>query len=580
MRLNELRTPAISTETNPQTYSEIIGRIGVTEGTVLSQNLPSPSILSAAGMDFHDLRDTSACHASSRSRMLPRILEASAHPLHPSINPGRTFVVLIRGTEAAMEEMKRYEDGMSVPLGLKPELDSQGLVEMKPGDYLFAQDTTGTGLPKDDVLLAWAVGPGMYDETELNDLEEATIQAIGNDDSRAPGSTRFESLDETTPVQAGSRCYTLAQSFKAIPAIVAPCASGKWKGNVTEYITIVSDLVKATSRLAMSNMRCATPSIQKSIRERSDALGLPHIGNDENYAYPTIQCNIASASKTCSDLSKDMGDFGSAHRDERDSIGHFTNMIAKSKLPPHYDPGYFHLLLLGAYVSLQSGVGFNFQGHWMHGGSAPTGPSDGKFDPLATRFVLVSYPPSGMVSDQVRHRIAELPRPDGKNDAIYITPEMKAIDFDTSIIRRPNRRANFLSDGHVIMEPFSYASAISKLLYNEVRFQVNQSPSYIGLHIDPSKFFESLSYEAPSGEREAVGDWDFAVESRHGGPQAVAKRRSHVEAEERWRDHVSKTAKVVPYSFPRVAASKRRMENSNSDIVMSERDTFISGSFC
>jgi hypothetical protein len=92
------------------------------------------------------------------------------------------------------------------------------------------------------------------------------------------------------------------------------------------------------------------------------------------------------------DLSRDMGDFGSAHRDERDSVGHFTNMIAKSKLPPNYNPGFFHLLLLGVFVSLQSGVGFNFQGHWKHGGSAPTCPPGEELDPLATRFASPAPP--------------------------------------------------------------------------------------------------------------------------------------------------------------------------------------------
>jgi hypothetical protein len=30
---------------------------------------------------------------------------------------------------------------------------------MLPGDYLFVRDTTGTGDPSEDVLVAWAVGP-------------------------------------------------------------------------------------------------------------------------------------------------------------------------------------------------------------------------------------------------------------------------------------------------------------------------------------------------------------------------------------------------------------------------------------
>ncbi|KAH6891701.1 hypothetical protein BKA70DRAFT_1233919 [Coprinopsis sp. MPI-PUGE-AT-0042] len=516
-------TALCSTEvTSPETYPQISSDLEVRIAALTyreRQALLCAILRHGATMDLYDdLVDTPACHVPSRSLLLPRILEAPKHPLHPSVNPGHTFVALIRATETAMEEMKRYEDGMSIPLGQRDELASQGLVEMVPGDYLFARDITGTGQPSDDILLAWAVGPGTYDDSELNDLEEATWQAIGDENARSPGTTRFETFKEAMPVQPGSRCYTLAQSFEAIPAIVAPCASGKWKGDGTGYLAIVRDLIKATSRLAMANMRCATPSIQEIIQERSNTLGLPRIGHDDNYAYPTIQCNIASASRSRSDLSKDMGDFGSAHRDERDSVGHFTNMIANSKLPSSYDPGYFHLLLLGVYVSLRSGIGFNFQGHWKHGGSAPTCLPNNDLDPSATCFVLVSYPPSGMVSNQVRHRVAELPRPDGRNDALYVTPEMKAVD-----------------------------------------------PSYIGVHIDPIKFFQSFSYETPSGGRETVETWDFAPESRHGGAQAISKRSNHVKAEVRWKEHVEKTAKVVPYCFPKFSGV-RELESNDVDM--------------
>lgn len=123
-----------------------------------------------------------------------------------------------------------------------------------------------------------------------------------------------------------------------------------------------------------------------------------------------------------------MGEFGSAHRDERDSVGHYTNMIANSKLPAGYDPGYFHILLLGVYVKLSSGIGLNFQGHWKHGGSSPSCPSGATLDPLATRFILVSYPPDGMLNNRVRHRIAEGSRPNLLQDAsTYESPEAKNI---------------------------------------------------------------------------------------------------------------------------------------------------------
>ncbi|KAH6886516.1 hypothetical protein BKA70DRAFT_1444399 [Coprinopsis sp. MPI-PUGE-AT-0042] len=503
-------------------------------------------------MNFEGLVDTPACNSALRNPLLPKVFEARNHPLHPSVNPGRTFVALIRASEPAMDEMRRYEEGLSVPLGRKAELDGKGLIQMVPGDYLFARDTTGSGDSHNDVLLAWVVGRSLYNEDDVQALDNATSQAIGHEESRTSTVTQFESLNETSPVQKNTRCYTLAQSFETIPAIVAPCANGKWKGQTTEYHTIVRDLTKATSRMAMTNLECATPSIQDTIRERSEMLGLPHIGSDGNYAYPTIQCNIAAAATSNSGLQKDMGDFGGAHRDDRDSIGHYTNMIANSKLPEGYDPGYFHLLLLGIYVTLQNHIGFNFQGHWKHGGSAPTCPPGTDLDPLATRFVLISYPPTGMVSSNVRHRIAELPRPNGKNDAIYVTPEMTSAEFDTSLLSRPNRRANLVSDGHVIMEPRSYANSVARMLFNEIKFQLNQGPSHIGLQLDPNRFFDSLSFLTPNG-RDTVDQWPQAIGTRHGGSDTKQQQVRYHQAESRWTKHAAKTARLVPFCFSKFA---------------------------
>lgn len=33
-----------------------------------------------------------------------------------------------------------------------------GLLEMRPGDYLFGRNELGSGSPQDDVLIAWSVG--------------------------------------------------------------------------------------------------------------------------------------------------------------------------------------------------------------------------------------------------------------------------------------------------------------------------------------------------------------------------------------------------------------------------------------
>jgi hypothetical protein len=106
----------------------------------------------------------------------PAIYQAFDHPLHPTINPGRTFVVLMQTTMQSMEDLRNLEDHLLVPNGQKENLDEQGtccngiandlaqpiafigLLQLVPGDYLFARDTRGSGDPEEDTVLVWVVG--------------------------------------------------------------------------------------------------------------------------------------------------------------------------------------------------------------------------------------------------------------------------------------------------------------------------------------------------------------------------------------------------------------------------------------
>jgi hypothetical protein len=105
-------------------------------------------------------------------------------------------------------------------------------------------------------------------------------------------------------------------------------------------------------------------------------------------------------------------------------------MLANSQLPPSYDPGYFHLLFLGVYCQLEKFAGFNFQGHWRHGGSPPRCPAHLERAVHATRFVTISYPPGKMMSGSSRLRFAELlVKSTNGPDAIYVTPEMMDVKY-------------------------------------------------------------------------------------------------------------------------------------------------------
>ncbi|KAH6902961.1 hypothetical protein BKA70DRAFT_1433938 [Coprinopsis sp. MPI-PUGE-AT-0042] len=503
----------------------------------------------------------------------PAIYQAFHHPLHPENNPGRTFVVLMRTSLQAMEDMRNFEEHLSVPGGQREALDAAGLLQLVPGDYLFARDTLGSGRPEEDTVLVWVVGSDKYSEEDKANMQAATLRALGPEETRTPTSVQFERLKETKTFDKdqSTRVYTIAQSLEQSRGIVAPCANGKWKEGGSEYHSTVKSLTRAVSRLAMANMAFAPAGVQAALREHANALNLPAIGCSGNYAYGTIQANIAHASDKEEDLSSDLGEFGQAHRDSHDAFGYYSNMLANSQLPASYDPGYFHLVFLGVYCRLDQFLGFNFQGHWRHGGTPPRCPPQLDLAPHAVRFVTISYPPGKMMSGSSRVRLAEFPVKNKPGpDALYITPEMREARFNKEVIMR-NRSANFMADAHVFMDPSSYCNTAARHFYNEIRFRINQSPQYVGLNINPAKFFEAITYSS-GGETHSTSNWEFALPSRH--DDMISQATARVDNEnERWRSYAAKAASVVPWCFAKSKdvqqwSAERRREADLDDVEM------------
>ncbi|KAH6905100.1 hypothetical protein BKA70DRAFT_1431186 [Coprinopsis sp. MPI-PUGE-AT-0042] len=522
---------------------------------------------------YPDLINLHLHGVNQRHPRKPAIYQALHHPLHPDVNPGRTFVVLLQVSMQTMEDLRNFEERLPVPRGQKEDLDKEGLLQLLPGDYLFARDTLGSGKPEEDTVLAWVVGAERHTEEDKEAMQAATLKALGPEDSQTTTSVRFERLEETKTFERDktTRVYTIAQSLEQSRGIVAPCANGKWKEGGSEYHSIVKSLSNAVSRMAMVNMTCAPVGTQRALRKHAEVLNLPPIGCSGNYGYGTIQANIAHASDKEEDLSSDLGDFGLAHRDGSDALGYYSNMLANSQLPPSYDPGYFHLVLLGVYCRLDQFLGFNFQGHWRHGGTPPRCPSHLELSPHAIRFVTISYPPGKMMSGTSRIRLAELPvKSKPGPDAMYVTPEMKHATFNKDIIMR-NRSANFMSDAHVFMDPSSYSNTAARHLYNELRFQINQSPRYIGLNVDPDKFFDAISYSV-GGETHSTTKWDYALPSRH--DDSIGEATARVEdANRRWKDHAAKASSVVPWCFTRLSEVQEWVEvfrRESQDVEMDD----------
>ena len=91
-----------------------------------------------------------------------------------------------------------------------------------------------------------------------------------------------------------------------------------------------------------------------------------------------------------------MGSFGGPHIDDNDSQLLYTTMLCHSYLPPGYEPGRFHLLDLGFWISMGSIDGLplaiSFSGLRYHGGTPPLAPQGVTPSSEAVRIVIVIYP--------------------------------------------------------------------------------------------------------------------------------------------------------------------------------------------
>jgi len=117
-----------------------------------------------------------------------------------------------------------------------------------------------------------------------------------------------------------------------------------------------------------------------------------------------------------------MGEFGGEHRDELDSVGHYTTMTSLSRLPASYDPGRFFILYPGVYVTLNDYATVSFSGLRRHGGTAPYAPEgadDAEFE-SAVRFAVINYPPQRQTGGNQRYALGTLP----KGKMLDVPPEM------------------------------------------------------------------------------------------------------------------------------------------------------------
>ncbi|KAF6742410.1 hypothetical protein DFP72DRAFT_1081947 [Ephemerocybe angulata] len=460
-----------------------------------------------------------------RNPRLPGIYEAFNHPLRLTRHDGRTF----------------FEKGLQVPQGQLAELKAAGLLELKSGDYLLGREQAMGTDPSKDQVIAWVVGRRLVDVSLISGLIHAIKAALGDRETRTPDKVYME--EGATPVgKATNRSYNVATVVERPKMTVAPQANFK-EGEPTPFKECAAELCKAIIPVAMANFEFAPQAIRDAIRERSEVLGLPRIGDPENYAYYTVQCNI-SAVKKGGRLSEQLGTVGGAHSDGHNSPGHFTNMVTYCDLPSNWHPGYFHLLGLGVFVSLENGLGFNFQGNRWHGASGPFAPESAVDVPWAYRFAGISYPPEEMVGQDCRYRIAASAG-EGK-EGLHLTPEMMRLQYTTDMQRGTNR-ALWVRDALPFMDRQSYVNFLARMTYDFHRYILNQAPEEVGLDFDNDAFFPLLSFTKEDGSRGRAEVWEHAPPV--GRERALAFEATRNNASRNWEEHVERMVGMIPSRF-------------------------------
>jgi len=142
--------------------------------------------------------------------------------------------------------------------------------------------------------------------------------------------------------------------------------------------------------MAMMALKISAPEdYMHLLQEHADMVNLPHVGIDENVAFPTVQANVTPA-VALNDalgilqyidkliyshflyidkgLEALMGFFGltAGHTDDGDDEASLTCMISNSCIPDDYEAGRFHIFGLRMYVIMKPKTAVFFSGLRKH----------------------------------------------------------------------------------------------------------------------------------------------------------------------------------------------------------------------
>ncbi|KAI0084504.1 hypothetical protein BDY19DRAFT_997720 [Irpex rosettiformis] len=173
---------------------------------------------------------------------------------------------------------------------------------------------------------------------------------------------------------------------------------------------------------------------------------------------------------------------------------------------PGCEPGRLHFLGQGVWVRLDYMTQLFFSGLLRHGGTSPLVPDDEPIEGWETRMLLISYPPTSMITGEARHPYSAIPFQDSP---LYLCLEMIGAPVFKEGGKKWTNSCHYAGDSWVTMEPHSLVNWMARGLLQQGHFAFRQLPASFKVEIDPSLFLKAFSMEV-DGVRVQAEDWLLA----------------------------------------------------------------------
>ncbi|KAJ3507737.1 hypothetical protein NLJ89_g6136 [Agrocybe chaxingu] len=439
-----------------------------------------------------------------RPREAPVMYEALNHPLRPP-HGGRVFVFYMDTTLEGMKRTFDYEKSLSIPYGdTKEELEKQGYLRLRAGDYVFAACTRinkQERRPSLDELKIWVTGIECIPNQDS--LDSAQKKALGPREKRTGRTATYDKekdewygateVERSCRAEEDSRAQTLGPSRQKEKKIVGPARASKvatanapWDDN----LKIRSELIAASGAAAAVSLGRATAEVVDALKTRTDIVNHFKCGPKEVFGYSTIQLNLAGAQfRENAVPMKTIGKAGSKHFDELDHPECFTNTLSCPDIPDDFEPGNFFILLPRVYASLDKYAGLNFSGLHLHGGTSLMPLAGQDIEGWETRLVLVHYAQRIAMDGSARKPIAAMP----DNIGVYTsTQELLFPEQHTEKRGRVNI-ATFGREGASVTEQQSHVEFMAREPLLMSNFNMLQLPERYRVQIDADRFLSAFS---------------------------------------------------------------------------------------